>query len=575
MKKQTVRTGAALAVSVLLALIYAVIVYKGTGFLYAIADDVIMRDIASGAFTGTPDGHLIFIRYVLGFCISRLYMLNRTVDWYGFFMAGALFLGLAAVLYRGLSGEKTFCWKAVYTCLAAGIFGCSMVFHAAQFEWTISAAMVGASALYLYATGKKDSVLEDIFVWLLLFFTFCIRTDVFFMVMPGFGIAFLWKTVRKEEGKLCFEWKNLILPAAVFLSAGAVMLAEQKAYEGKEWEEFQRFQPARSQVYDYTGVPSYEENPEFFETLGIDEKEVRNLRHYALNLVDGMDADMMEDLSEESKRQAGESGVGETIKSGIRLAAQQIAEKEYFSVSLPALALTAGTILLVFKRRRQELVPLTLFFCAQGLLWLALGIMGRLPERVAFSMHLPALLGTGAFFFRAWEEEERQERTAKFMRYLPAAAVVLFLGIAAVKWPAIKEANEAKLAMDENYQLFKAECREMPEKKYFIETYMAEPVGGAEVTASGDFRLSNCLTLGDWYTTSPLDRQRQEALGIRDIEETILTDPNAYLVIRDTEDTGFLGDYFEEKYPGCVLKPCGIKTVEGRNYYLYQPEMEE
>ena len=221
------------------------------------------------------------------------------------------------------------------------------------------------------------------------------------------------------------------------------------------------------------------------------------------------------------------------------------------------------------------MIPLTLFFCAQGLLWLALCIMGRLPERVAFSMHLTALLGTGAFFFRAWEEEERQERTAKLMRYLPAAAVVLFLGIAAVKWPAIKEANEAKLAMDENYQLFKAECREMPEKKYFIETYMAEPVGGAEVTASGDFGLSNCLTLGDWYTTSPLDRQRQEALGIRNIEETILTDPNAYLVIRDTEDTGFLGDYFEEKYPGCVLKPCGMKTIEGRNYYLYQPEMEE
>ena len=106
MKKETVRTGAALAVSVLLALICALIVYKGAGFIYAIADDVIMRDIASGAFTGTPDGHLIFIRYVLGFCISRLYMLNRTVDWYGFFMVGALFLGLAAVICTAVFQEK-------------------------------------------------------------------------------------------------------------------------------------------------------------------------------------------------------------------------------------------------------------------------------------------------------------------------------------------------------------------------------------------------------------------------------------------------------------------------------------
>lgn len=36
----------------------------------------------------------------LGWLISRLYLINRSVDWYGFFMAGALFLSLAAILYR-------------------------------------------------------------------------------------------------------------------------------------------------------------------------------------------------------------------------------------------------------------------------------------------------------------------------------------------------------------------------------------------------------------------------------------------------------------------------------------------
>ena len=61
------RTGAALAASVLLAFICGFLVYRTTGFVYAIADDVIMRDIASGAFTGTPDGHLIFMQY--GLCL--------------------------------------------------------------------------------------------------------------------------------------------------------------------------------------------------------------------------------------------------------------------------------------------------------------------------------------------------------------------------------------------------------------------------------------------------------------------------------------------------------------------------
>ena len=66
--------------SLVLSAVCGILVYRVTGFTYAIADDVIMRDIASGAFTGTPDGHLIFIQYALGFAVSRLYLLNQNVD---------------------------------------------------------------------------------------------------------------------------------------------------------------------------------------------------------------------------------------------------------------------------------------------------------------------------------------------------------------------------------------------------------------------------------------------------------------------------------------------------------------
>ena len=99
---------------------------------------------------------------------------------------------------------------------------------------------------------------------------------------------------------------------------------------------------------------------------------------------------------------------------------------------------------------------------------------------------------------------------------------------------------------------------------------MAEPVGGAAVTGRGDFRQNNCVTLGDWYSTSPLDEERFEALGIENAEETILTNPNAYLVVRDVEDTGFLGSYFAYKYPKLSLVLRDVKVIEDRYYYLYQ-----
>lgn len=586
MKENRNRVGIALAVSLVLSFLCGFAIYHSMGFVYAIADDVIMRDIASGAFTGTPDGHLIFMQYALGWCISRLYLVNPSVDWYGFFMAGVLFLGLSAVLYRGLAARKSFRWKAVYTGLALGISGTGLVFHAAQFEWTISAAVLGSCALYLYVTepseaGKGQRLLEEGFLWLLLALTYCIRYDVFFMVMPGFGVAFLWKFFRRQNGRFCIRCRELVLPAVVFLTVGWIVLTEQQAYQGEGWEEFQRFQSARSQVYDYTGVPSYEVNPAFFEELGLNEHEVRNLRHYALYLVDGMDAELMEALSRESIRQSFEAqGMKAKLKAGAFLALEQLTDSEYLTVSLPALLFLLGVLVLAFPYRKKRLLPLILFLGAEGVLWLGLGFLGRLPERVAFSMHLVLLMGLAGVCFRLWEvreenlEEAGRSLSAGHRRTLGNAVLLAgmaaFLVCAGLQWTASRKANEEKLSMDENYQLFKNACKDEADRLFFIETYAAEPVGGAKVTANGDFRLNRCLTLGDWYTTSPLDEERFQRLGIEKAETELLENLNAYLVVRDVEDPGFYKGYFEEKYPGCELVCREIKVIEDRTYYLYQ-----
>lgn len=569
---------AALAISFLCGLV----VFHITGFIYAIADDVIMRDIASGAFSGTPDGHLIFVRYVLGFLLSRLYLFNGNIDWYGFFMAGCLFLGLAAVLYRGLSTGRGFFWKTWYLAFVLGLFGIGILPHAAQFEWTISAAMLGVSALYLYVTleEKKGGKLWDlILIWLLLFLTFCIRNMVFFMVMPGFGITFLWKFAAGKKGRIQIRWNEIALPIFVFVSVGLVAFAEERAYSGPEWEAFERFQDARSEIYDYSGVPSYEANPVFFETLGLDEHEVRNLRHYALYLVEDLDADMMEALSEEAKRQAASDlRTFGKMKAGFRLSLKELVNPEYFPVSLPALFFFAAIIIFSLRNKKRAMIPFFLFLGSEGILWMILGYVGRLPERVAFSLHLVMMSGMAAYFFRLWCEKEekadqrKQEGWKRVMR-LVLLLLCLFGAMLQLKKTALQ--NQEKLAMDDNYQQFKAACKEEPEKLYFIETYMAEPVGGAMVTTHGNFEMNRCLTLGDWYTASPLDNDRMKALGIEHVEQTILEDSNAYLVVRDIEDSGFLGTYFAHKYPGMELVCKEVKNLGDRSYYLYRPEAAE
>ena len=565
-------TGAALAASVFLTFLCGFLIYNSMGFIYAIADDIIMRDIASGAFTGTPDGHLIFVQYALGYLISRMYLLESSVDWYGFFMAGVILLSLTVVLYRGLSEEKSTRWKVIYALVVLGVFGCAMIFHIAQFEWTVSAAAAGAAALYLYITmqdrGRGKAFLDSALIWLLLVLTYGIRENVFLMVLPGFGIAFLWKFIQKKGGSIRLDFWKLILPAAVFAAVGLMMLIEQRAYSGTQWEEFQRFQSARADIYDYYGVPAYESDPAFFEEIGLDEAELRNLRHYALYLVDGMDAELMEQVAAEAKKQSSQQmGLKSRLKEGAALAVSQAVDSEYFTASIPLLVFLAGAVFLAVLRCRKALVPLLLFLGVEGVLWMYLGFMGRLPERVAFSMHLITMAGVAGAFLRLWEQKEKKDRKERIAALLLMAC---FLAAAAFQWRASATANEEKLAMDNSYQEFKLLCKESPENLYFIETFMAEPVGGARVSTRHSSQINNCLTLGDWYSTSPLDEERMRRLGIENVEETILNHPRAYLVVRDVEDPGFLGDYFEEKYPGCSLVCRDTVTVEGRNYFLYQ-----
>lgn len=572
MKQAVKRTGAAAAASVLLAFICGLAVYQTMGFVYAIADDVIMRDIASGAFTGTPDGHLFFVQYALGRTISSLYRINGRADWYGFFMAGAVFLSLAAILYRGLAAKKSWKWKGVYCVGAVGVTLTALLSHAAQFEWTISAAALGAAALFLYVSAgrRKTGLADGVWIWMLLILTYGIRSDVFFMVLPGFGLAFLWKAFQKNENgnKWKINFRELLLPVLVFFAVGLLFLVEKKAYSGPEWAEFQRFQNARSEVYDYYGVPAYEADPEFFDGLGISSEEVRALRHYALYLVDGMDAQMMEKLSVEARRQTdGEPGTMAKIKAAVKLAAEQFFSPEYRNVSLSVAVFFLLAVILLWKREKRLYPLLLLYLCAHGLLWLALGYAGRLPERVAFSLHLVMLGGFGGLFTTFCEKEEDR---CPWLR--PVAGILCILSVLTVllQWQSSTVSNREKLALDSSFQTFKNACKEETEKLYFIETYMAEPVGGARVVTNGNFALNRCLTFGDWYTDSPLDQERFMALGVKSVEQTLFTDENAYLVARDVEDPGFLASWLAWKKPGAELTLTENREIDGRMYYFYQ-----
>ena len=74
--------------SLFLTIVSAVVITSQFTYLCDTNDDVLLRSIVSGTFTGMPDAHLIYIMYPLGLILKALYQLSPNVPWYDGFMIG-------------------------------------------------------------------------------------------------------------------------------------------------------------------------------------------------------------------------------------------------------------------------------------------------------------------------------------------------------------------------------------------------------------------------------------------------------------------------------------------------------
>ena len=70
------------------AVAFLVMLFNAIGgdYFFDLNDDVLMKDILSGAYTGVPEGHNIQMLYPISALISVFYRVFRAPDWYGIFL---------------------------------------------------------------------------------------------------------------------------------------------------------------------------------------------------------------------------------------------------------------------------------------------------------------------------------------------------------------------------------------------------------------------------------------------------------------------------------------------------------
>lgn len=518
----------------LMTFLFAMLLF--TPITYAINDDVAMKNIASGVISGTPDGHLIFIKYALGYIISVLYRLYDGIDWYGSFMIGVMLLCTVMILKRFVCFlKKDFVFGIT---ASATIFMIVIYDNIVNFQFTVVAAIVAATALFLYNTidlEKQNYQKEYLVILLLAWTAYCIRSRVFIMALPFAGVIF-FTSKDKLKNKLVFA---VILLMGIFAIEGV----ETVAYDSKEWDDYLKFNEARSELYDYYGIPSYEENEEFYKSINIKKHDVENLKEYRLYFVsDEVRDGKVNQVADYAKQQwEQQNTITEKMGKGLDLIIERLRENEFgalFFITLFVLVLNLYDAVLCNKGT----IGLSVIFVAVEItLWIYLAFEGRLPERVIVSLLIIELFSLMSIWYTKHNKfiDNYVGDKSKNLFYVVMCLFIVMNG------QRIEQRQNSYYNSNMQFEIVTDYFERNPENLYFIETC---PI--AKYTENYSFfnknKIENFSTLGGWLAFSPLRKEGLENFKIENVARATVNNTNVFVVLETITDE--INEFYNDKF---------------------------
>ena len=504
-------------VNILLALCIAVITWGivavGFDFFYDLNDDVLIKDILSGAYTGTPSGYNNQMMYPISVLIAGLYRLIPTVPWYGIMLMGGLATSVSIIVYRLL------CYTLnVWINLAMSIFTVVFILgvyldEITNMTYTVVSAMLATAACVWVLTDNNLRLRDNIVPIVLCIISFNIRSEMFLLMCPYMVAVALIKFIfdlSKKALRNLSEIAVVILVGMVF-----TFLIDTIAYSGSEWREYRRLFDARTEVYDFTGIPEYDTNEDFYESEGITREQWQLLVDYNYALDENITSDTLEKIasyvrSGEAKDANGDPytranvGIKTAIGQYIRSLVDFTANSMYMPLRLIVTLLFIALIILsVLSRRGDMLVGLAIVFLCRSVPWIYFYHSGRPVERLSHPMFFieAAILLTMLC-------QTKIGRLDKGLVYL-TLILILVLCVVNLKteWGDTARQMREREEVNASYEKL-CEHTTTTEGYYLIDVYST--VDFTEKVFAPQADKSNQMLAGGWMAGSPLDAKKEK-----------------------------------------------------------------
>ena len=531
----------------------------GWDFYYDLNDDVLIKDVLSGVYSGSPSGYTMQLLYPLGFVLSVLYR-ALSLPVFGIFLVLCQFGAVWAVGYQSAECCKSRKGKAA-ALVSEGILWISAFgTHLVYIQYTVTAGMLAAAALFWILTAKRRRWFALVLYWL----AFCLRTEIALLLLPLACVAGLCALVREwKKERAAVRYFSLF--GILILGMGALYAADAAAYSAPEWKQFRQFFDDRTALYDYRldFVEQYEENRAVYEKLGISQERQQLLANYNFGADDEMDAVMMHRLAQE----ASAAQEKPDFKKELSVAVWRLTHENWFGkgdTPFNLLWLGMGLLLCIFfcmKRRFGRLWQPLLGGACGTALWLYLLLQGRMVERVTHPLYLAQiLLFAGMLFVESRAADAEGIQDAEVWSLGLAAGMCALAGLACLPGTVSRIEAEAGRREEVNAanEAVMDYCRAHPKTLYLEDVYST--VAYSEKLMTDRDKPFNYDLLGGWLVKSPLTSRKLSAFGFSSMGEAVRAGEGVNILAEEGSDMSWLKEFFADTgVEAEILKVGGIE----------------
>lgn len=234
-------------------------------------DDVVMLMISSGAYSGTPDFHLVFINVIYGLLLKGLYFILPGLEWYTILFCLLHIISFSIILWV-YSKRITTAFGQLLLLLLLLVLQARFI---VGLQFTTTAAIVACAGLSLYFERGKMVKFVGLFLFLI---GSLIRFEAAMLCFGVYAPVMMFPLSGRIRSKCQFLNTGLILSAILVLPMLARVVDAQVYRHNPEWRYYVDYNRVRGALND---------NPNFAKLLNdnpvcyvADIDDLRNLAYF-------------------------------------------------------------------------------------------------------------------------------------------------------------------------------------------------------------------------------------------------------------------------------------------------------